>query len=82
MNRKTVYAVAFTVLITGAALGYVGAALLGPSSGGVRNSRLEVGDAAPHFRLPDHQGGYVRLSDFEGESTVVIAFYPLAWTPV
>jgi peroxiredoxin len=44
----------------------------------------EVGDMAPDFELksnlaPDKK---VRLSDFRGQSNVVIAFYPLAWTPV
>jgi cytochrome oxidase Cu insertion factor (SCO1/SenC/PrrC family) len=53
-----------------------------PEPGEVRNANLQVGDEAPDFRLADHTGGYVRLSDFRGESNVVIAFYPLAWTPV
>jgi cytochrome oxidase Cu insertion factor (SCO1/SenC/PrrC family) len=48
----------------------------------VNNAQLEVGDEAPDFRLPDHRGGYVRLSDFKGKSNVVIAFYPAAFTPV
>ena len=54
------------------------------SGGGLRidNARLEVGEEAPDFRLPDHTGGYVRLSDFRGEANVILAFYPLAWTPV
>jgi peroxiredoxin len=56
---------------------------LGPAAAGeVRNADLQVGDKAPDFRLPDHTGGYVRLSDYQGEKNVVIAFYPLAWTPV
>jgi len=63
------------------------AALLAAACGGndtvqVKNAKLEVGDKAPDFRLPDHTGGYVRLSDFQGERNVVLAFYPLAWTPV
>jgi len=39
---------------------------------------------APDFELPSHlaQGKKVKLSDFRGKSNVVIAFYPLAWTPV
>ena len=48
----------------------------------VQNAELEVGDEAPDFRLPDHKGGYVRLSDFKGQNNVVIAFYPAAFTPV
>lgn len=48
----------------------------------VENAQLSVGDEAPDFRLPDHTGGYVRLSDFKGKNNVVIAFYPAAFTPV
>ena len=44
----------------------------------------EVGDTAPDFELPSHleQGKKVRLKDFRGKKNVVLAFYPLAWTPV
>ena len=44
----------------------------------------EVGEMAPDFELPSNleQGKKVRLSDFRGEKNVVLAFYPLAWTPV
>ena len=44
----------------------------------------EVGDVAPDFELPSHleKGRKVKLSDFRGNKNVVIAFYPLAWTPV
>jgi len=43
---------------------------------------VEVGDMAPDFELPSHNGNKVRLSDFRGKKNVFIAFYPLAWTPV
>jgi len=43
---------------------------------------LEVGDTAPDFELKSHRGKTVRLSDFKGRKNVLIAFYPLAWTPV
>jgi cytochrome oxidase Cu insertion factor (SCO1/SenC/PrrC family) len=83
MNRTTVYVLLAVALIVGLALGYGGARLLGPAAAGeVRNADLQVGDKAPDFRLPDHTGGYVRLSDYQGDKNVVIAFYPLAWTPV
>jgi len=54
----------------------------GSATSQIQNARLQVGDAAPDFRLPDHTGGYVRLSDFRGKQNVVIAFYPAAFTPV
>jgi cytochrome oxidase Cu insertion factor (SCO1/SenC/PrrC family) len=83
MNRTSTYILLVVALIVGLALGYGGATLFGPvGAGEVRNAKLQVGDKAPDFRLPDHTGGYVRLSDFQGEKNVVIAFYPLAWTPV
>lgn len=83
MGRRTIFLGATSILVIGLVAGYAGALLLGePRSGEVRNAQLQVGDRAPDFRLPDHTGGYVRLSDFVGQSNVVIAFYPLAWTPV
>jgi peroxiredoxin (alkyl hydroperoxide reductase subunit C) len=44
----------------------------------------EVGEMAPDFELSSNleKGKKVRLSDFRGRKNVVIAFYPLAWTPV
>ncbi len=48
----------------------------------IHNAHLQVGDEAPDFRLPNQKGGYVRLSDYRGQKHVVLAFYPLAWTPV
>ena len=41
---------------------------------------LKVGDAAPDFTLPSDLGGVVKLSDFRGKKTVVLAFYVLAFT--
>lgn len=42
--------------------------------------RLEVGDKAPAFSLPDADGNTVKLSDFKGRK-VVVYFYPAASTP-
>jgi peroxiredoxin len=43
---------------------------------------LKPGDEAPDFQLPSHRGGSVRLADFRGKKNVVLAFHPLAFTPV
>ena len=43
---------------------------------------LKAGDEAPDFELRSHRGGTVKLSDFRGNQNVVVAFHPLAFTPV
>lgn len=43
-------------------------------------SRLEPGQTAPQFTLPDANGTEVSLSDFAGRK-VIIYFYPAAMTP-
>jgi thioredoxin-dependent peroxiredoxin len=42
--------------------------------------RLETGQTAPAFTLPDHAGRSVSLNDFTGRS-LIIFFYPAAMTP-
>jgi peroxiredoxin len=42
---------------------------------------LKVSQEAPDFTLKSHLQKDVTLSDLRGK-TVVLAFYPLAWTPV
>lgn len=44
------------------------------------STRLEAGQAAPAFQLPDQDGKHVSLSDFSGKN-VIIYFYPAAMTP-
>ncbi len=46
------------------------------------NMALRVGQYAPDFCLEDQQGRKIRLSDFLGRKNVVLAFFPLAWTPI
>ena len=43
---------------------------------------LQVGQIAPDFTLKNHLEQEVRLSDYLGTKNVVIAFFPLAWTPI
>jgi peroxiredoxin Q/BCP len=43
-------------------------------------TNLKVGDMAPDFTLPSTQGGAVTLSSFRGKQTVVLAFFPAAFT--
>jgi hypothetical protein len=42
----------------------------------------EVGQVAPDFTLESHEKREIRLSDYRGKTNVVLAFFPLAWTPV
>jgi len=43
---------------------------------------LEVGQAAPEFRLRGPGGQYVSLSEYKGKKHVVVVFFPLAFSPV
>jgi len=43
---------------------------------------LKVGQPAPDFCLESHLEKRVCLGDFRGKQNVVMAFFPLAWTPV
>lgn len=43
-------------------------------------TNVKVGEMAPDFTLPDHNGNQVKLSDFKNKKNVVLAFYVLAFT--
>jgi cytochrome oxidase Cu insertion factor (SCO1/SenC/PrrC family) len=47
----------------------------------VMNMTLSINQLAPDFTLPSHLGKSVTLSDLQGKA-VVLAFFPLAWTPI
>jgi thioredoxin-dependent peroxiredoxin len=46
----------------------------------VTQQRLQPGDVAPEFKLPDADGTPVSLSSFRGRR-VIVYFYPAAMTP-
>jgi len=43
---------------------------------------IHISQQAPDFTLKSHLDTQVTLSDYRGRKNVVIAFFPLAWTPV
>ncbi len=43
---------------------------------------LQTGTVAPDFALENTKRQVIRLSDFRGKKNVVLAFHPLAFTPV
>jgi mycoredoxin-dependent peroxiredoxin len=43
---------------------------------------LQVGDEAPDFELTDQHGQKVRLSSFRGDKSVLVVFYPWAFSSV
>lgn len=47
---------------------------------GAPSATLKVGDKAPDFTLPSTDGGTVHIGDYLGKSTVVLAFFPAAFT--
>ena len=44
-------------------------------------AEIKVGDTAPDFTLKDQDQKDIKLSDFRGKKNVVLAFYPLDWSP-
>jgi peroxiredoxin len=42
---------------------------------------LEIGQEAPDFSLRSHLGKEVQLRTLRGQN-VILAFFPLAWTPI
>jgi hypothetical protein len=60
-----------------------GAPSLGPADGadlhGMDLERIQIGDLAPDFTLASYDGGRVTLSDYRGESNVLLVFYRGHW---
>jgi peroxiredoxin len=62
------------------AIGFGLAMCLFGQTSGPPSTTLKVGDKAPDFTLPSASGGTVHLADYLGKSTVVLAFFPAAFT--
>ncbi len=45
-------------------------------------TEIQAGTTAPDFTLKDQDQKEVKLGDFKGKKNVVLAFYPLDWSPV
>ena len=41
---------------------------------------VDIGQKAPDFKLPSHDGEPVELSAYQGKSYVVLSVYPAAFT--
>jgi peroxiredoxin Q/BCP len=57
----------------------LGFALL-PAGPALAGKRPAPGQLAPDFALPASTGKTVKLSDYRGKQTVVLAFFPKAFT--
>jgi len=53
---------------------------LGPGAQVGREGALKPGDQAPSFTLPGSDGKTYSLSDFKGKKTLVLAWFPKAFT--
>jgi len=53
---------------------------LAAASAGAGSKEPDVGDIAPAFTLPGSDGKTHRLADFKGKETVVLAWFPKAFT--
>ena len=51
-----------------------------PAAAKPMSSTLKVGDMAPDFTMNATSGKKVTLSEFRGKKTVVLAFFPAAFT--
>ena len=68
------------ILLVAAIASFAAAAFSQAAPPKAPTTHLKVGDAAPDFTLTDTAGKPVKLSDFRGKKSVVLAFYVLAFT--
>jgi len=57
-----------------------GITVFGQAAPAAPQTQLKVGMAAPDFEFTDTEGKEVKLGDFKGKKSVVLAFYVLAFT--
>jgi peroxiredoxin Q/BCP len=74
MSKRFVWKTAF------GALAVIGIGIVAASKAMPMSADLKVGDAAPNFTLRASDGKTYTLSDFKGRQTVVLAWYPKAFT--
>jgi peroxiredoxin Q/BCP len=68
------------IIGTTAAAAVVGLVNLAAGRGGHQGVRLEPGDEAPDFELQGSDGRFYHLRDFRNSDTVVLAWFPKAFT--
>lgn len=51
-----------------------------PEEADVKGSEPQVGQKAPDFTLPNPDGGQFSLADYAGKKSVVVIFFPKAFT--
>ena len=44
--------------------------------------KIDVGMEAPNFRLKSHLDDEVEMAEYRGKHNVLLAFFPMAWTPI
>lgn len=42
---------------------------------------IQIGEEAPDFKLPSTDRQDIALSDYRGKKNILIAFFPIAFTP-
>ena len=72
--KKVIFIVAAIAVFAATAFSQAAAPPKAPAT------HLKVGDVAPDFTLTDTAGKPVKLSDYRGKKSVVLAFYVLAFT--
>jgi len=80
--KRLVTAISGLSLMLGLApqIGVPSAAKAAAQEEAVAKTNLKVGDTAPDFTLLSDKWEQVKLSDYRGKKSVILAFYVLAFT--